>query len=98
VSSIATAEAPDTYEPRWFDLIEPCEYPWRDWFSMLQFPGHSGTDSWIEGLSSRIFAGLPTDGALPWCRRHRALPPRGRRSGIATSNLTTVTSTAASVG
>jgi hypothetical protein len=49
VSSIATAETPDTYEPRWFDVIEPCERPWRDWFSMLQFPCHSPTDGWIEG-------------------------------------------------
>jgi hypothetical protein len=38
----------DEPEPRWFDRIEPTANPWRDWFSMLQFPQHGPLDSWIE--------------------------------------------------
>jgi hypothetical protein len=38
----------DEVEPRWFDLIEPTDNPWRDWFSMLHFSQHTSLDSWIE--------------------------------------------------
>src|SRR4029077_1199124 len=35
-------------EPRWFDVIEPTDNPWREWFDMLRFPPHGPLDSWIE--------------------------------------------------
>jgi hypothetical protein len=38
----------DEIEPRWFDIIEPADNPWRNWFRMLCFPQHGPLDTWIE--------------------------------------------------
>jgi hypothetical protein len=62
----------DEPEPRWFDRIEPTANPWRDWFSMLQFPQHGPLDSWIER-----YIDTPGSATAPAARRKKCLRGSG---------------------